>query len=70
MFAPRGTPSGVIERLASEYRAALLEPAVQARLLDAGLVAVGNTPAAFAAMLPPEAAQWQKTVKTLGLKFN
>lgn len=70
MFAPRGTPSGVIERLASEYRAALMEPAVQARLLDAGLVAVGNTPAAFAAMLPPEAAQWQKTVKTLGLKFN
>ena len=70
LFAPRGTPAAIIDRLASEYRAALTEPEVQARLREAGLVAVGNTPSEFAALLPVQAAKWQTVVKTLGLKFN
>lgn len=70
LFAPRGTPAAIVDRLASEYRLALAEPEIQTRLREAGLVAVGNTPAEFAALLPGQASQWQKIVKTLGLKFN
>jgi tripartite-type tricarboxylate transporter receptor subunit TctC len=70
LVAARGMPTGIIDRLAAEYRAALAEPEVQTRLREAGLVGVGNTPAEFAALLPVQAGQWQKVVKTLGLKFN
>jgi tripartite-type tricarboxylate transporter receptor subunit TctC len=70
LFAPRGAPEAVIERLAAEYRAALMSPGVQARLREAGLVAVANRPAEFAAMLPPQAAKWESIARTLGLKFN
>ena len=70
LFAPRGTPAQLIERMSSEYRAALTSPDLQARLGEAGLVAIGNSPAEFSAMLPAQAAQWQKIVKTLGLRFN
>lgn len=70
LFAPRGTPAAIIERLATEYRTALTNADLQARLREAGLVAIGNSPADFAALLPPQAAQWQNIVKTLGLRFN
>ncbi|MSQ69949.1 MAG: tripartite tricarboxylate transporter substrate binding protein [Betaproteobacteria bacterium] len=70
LFAPKGTPEAIVNRIAGEYRAALAAPEVQARLRDAGLVAVGNRPAEFAAMLPPQAAKWEALSKTLGIKFN
>jgi tripartite-type tricarboxylate transporter receptor subunit TctC len=70
LFAPRGTPAQLIERMSSEYRAALTSSDLQTRLGEAGLVAIGNSPAEFSAMLPAQAAQWQKIVKTLGLRFN
>lgn len=70
LFAPRGTPDPVIQRMASEYRTALADPEVQARLRDAGLISIGNSPAEFASMLPDQATKWQSIVKTLGLKFN
>ena len=42
----------------------------ESRLRDAGVVGVGNSPAEFAAMLPPQAAKWQALSKTLGIKFD
>ena len=41
-----------------------------ARLREAGLISIGNSPAEFASLLPDQAARWQSIVKTLGLKFN
>lgn len=70
LFAPRGTPETVMSRLATEYRTALASPEVQSRLRDAGVVGVGNSPADFAAMLPPQAAKWQALSRTLGIKFD
>ena len=70
LFAARGTPEPIIARVAAEYRAALMLNEVQARLREAGLIAVGNTPAEFAAMLPPQAAKWQALSKTLNIKFD
>jgi tripartite-type tricarboxylate transporter receptor subunit TctC len=70
LFAPKGTPEAIINRIASEYRTALAVPEVQARLRDAGLVPVGNLPAELAAMLPPQAAKWEALSKMLGIKFD
>lgn len=70
LFAAKGTPDSVINRLATEYRAALALPEAQSRIRDAGLIAVGNRPAEFAASLPPQAAMWEATIKLLGLKLN
>jgi tripartite-type tricarboxylate transporter receptor subunit TctC len=70
LFAPRGTPDPVIQRMAGEYRTALADSEVQARLREAGLISIGNSPAEFASLLPDQAARWQSIVKTLGLKFN
>jgi tripartite-type tricarboxylate transporter receptor subunit TctC len=70
LFAPRGTPEAVVSRIAEAYRVALANPELQARILEAGLIAVGNRPAEFAAMLAPQAAKWEALSKTLGLKLN
>ena len=68
MVAPRATDTAILERMASEIRAALGESDAQKKYQDVGLTPVGSTPAQFAERLPREAARWEKLVKQLGVK--
>ncbi len=45
LYAPKGTPPAVIERLNAALNAALAVPAIRARLAEGGMEAVGGTPA-------------------------
>lgn len=68
--APAGTDAQILERWAAETRHALAQPEVQRRLGDLGIVAVGNSPAQFAAALRREAQQWQQVIVRGGIKLQ
>ncbi|MEO7405018.1 MAG: tripartite tricarboxylate transporter substrate-binding protein, partial [Burkholderiales bacterium] len=70
IVAPRGTPDPIVQRLAAEFRAALLAPEAQQRLRSAGLIPVGSTPTEFSQGLPTEARQWGELIKAMGLKLE
>lgn len=62
LFAPKGTPTAVITRLASELDAVLKAPDVQQRLKDGGATPGSGTPAQFAAFLKKEKAAYAAIV--------
>lgn len=68
--APAGTDARILERWAAETRHALAQPEVQRRLGELGIVAVGNSPAEFAAALHREAKQWQQVIVRGGIKVQ
>jgi tripartite-type tricarboxylate transporter receptor subunit TctC len=69
LMAPAGTPPEIVQKIAGEIARAIKEPQFVARLEQYGADPLGNTPAAFAAMIATETALWADTVKSLGLKF-
>jgi tripartite-type tricarboxylate transporter receptor subunit TctC len=67
IWAPKGTPSAVIERLDGAIVDALADPALQARLADRGesiFPREQQTPAALAAWQKSEIERWWPIVKT------
>lgn len=66
--APRGTGARIIERLSSELRLALAEPAVKKRIGELGHVVVGLTPAETLAFLKSESARYKTIVEREGIK--
>jgi len=67
LAATGGTPDAVIDRLYTEVRAILADPAVQERLAGFGMAPVGLTPAAFEARLAEETERWRAVVQAAGL---
>jgi tripartite-type tricarboxylate transporter receptor subunit TctC len=65
-----GTPSAIVERLSSEYRAALRDPAVATRLDAAGLTLVGLGQAEFAAQIKAELQIYENLIRKTGFKLN
>jgi tripartite-type tricarboxylate transporter receptor subunit TctC len=63
LFAPKGTPAAVVERLEKEVRAIVAQPDVQQRLAELGAEPVGSSAADFAAFLKSETAKWSKVIK-------
>ncbi|MBN9430495.1 MAG: tripartite tricarboxylate transporter substrate binding protein [Burkholderiales bacterium] len=68
VVAPAGTPKPVIDRLATELRAALAKPAVRQRMSDLGAEIVGNTPSEFSAFLARDFERWAKVISATGMK--
>ena len=66
MFAPKGTPTGIIDKLANNLDAALEEPAVKNRLADLGVSLPRNeerSPAKFASFVKSEISRWSPILK-------
>jgi tripartite-type tricarboxylate transporter receptor subunit TctC len=66
MFAPKGTPKEVIDKLADALDKALDDPAVQKRLADLGGSVppkADRSPAKFAAFVQEEIAKWMPILK-------
>lgn len=70
MVAPKGTPTPIIQRLASEIRAALSDPATRKKYEDLGLTPVGSSPEAFASGLPEQARKWEAVLRAMGSVTN
>jgi tripartite-type tricarboxylate transporter receptor subunit TctC len=68
LFAPKGTPRPIIDRLAAIAAKMAKDESVQKRMADFGSVAVANTPDEFAKMLREETAQWGDLVKEMAGK--
>jgi tripartite-type tricarboxylate transporter receptor subunit TctC len=64
--APQGTPQEVIDLLNKEINAALVNPAIKARLDELGAVAIAGDARQFGAMLAAETERWRKVVEISG----
>ncbi|HVL56037.1 MAG TPA: tripartite tricarboxylate transporter substrate binding protein [Burkholderiaceae bacterium] len=62
VFAPRGTPAPIVERLNREIHAALASPQVKAAFESQGMVPATSTPQEFAALVERDAQRWADVV--------
>ena len=67
-FAPRGTPPDVIARLNTEINKVLADPAVRARLIDAGANVAAMSIADFAAFVQAESTKYERIIRETGVK--
>ena len=70
LFAPKGTPPAIVERLEKEVREVVKQPDVQQKLSDLGAEPVGSSAADFAAFLKSETAKWGKVIKDANIKAD
>jgi len=68
LFAPKGTPQPIIERMAAIAAQMAADPTVQKRMAEFGSVAVANTPEQFAQRLRDETALWANLVREIAAK--
>ncbi len=69
LYAPKGTPKPVLDKLVSALQTALADADVQKRFADLGAVTYGKerqTPAALEAHLKAEIAKWAPLIKKAG----
>ena len=71
LFAPKGTPRDIIDKLNTAVVEALDDPAVRSRLLDLGLDTFPRkqqTPEALDAIRKADAERWWPIIKDSGIK--
>ena len=66
LFAPAGTPTPIVERMAQETGRALQDPEVRAKLADIGATVVASSPAAAAAFHRKELEKFKRAVALSG----
>jgi tripartite-type tricarboxylate transporter receptor subunit TctC len=70
VFAPAGTPAGVVERLNTEINRIFADEEVRARLVQQGLAATRNSAAEFAEVLRVEAVKWARAARDSGARAD
>jgi tripartite-type tricarboxylate transporter receptor subunit TctC len=70
LFAPKGTPQPVVDKLSAEVQRILKLPEVREKLAALGAEPVGSTQAEFAVHVKKEIGKWAKVVKTSGAKVD
>jgi tripartite-type tricarboxylate transporter receptor subunit TctC len=69
LFAPKGTPQPIIDRINAEVRKTLEVPDVQKRFVESGgAEAVGMTPAEFLSRIKSDAERYKRVVQKAGVK--
>ena len=71
LFAPKGTPKEIVDRLNASVVGALADPAVRSRLADLGMEIFPReqqTPKALGALQRADAEKWWPIIKELGIK--
>ena len=70
LFAPAGTPTAVVERLATEVQRSLHKNDTRARLEQRGFVTSEMTRAEFGAFARNEKERWAKRIRELGIQVQ
>jgi len=70
LVAPSATPLPIVTRLHEEIAKLLAEPALLDTLGELGMVAVGNSPKEFAAVVDYESSYWDGMIKKTGLSVQ
>jgi tripartite-type tricarboxylate transporter receptor subunit TctC len=68
IFAPAGTPRGVVLRLNAEINRVLRQTEVRERLLENGMFPAVGPPEALRDHLKSEIARWSKVIKSAGIQ--
>jgi tripartite-type tricarboxylate transporter receptor subunit TctC len=68
LFAPAGTPPGIVKILNDALRDVLAEPAVKTRLLELGIEARASTPEEIAARLTSDIDKWRQVIEKSGIE--
>lgn len=63
VFAPKGTPKAIVDRLSTDISNALKEPEVKNKLTEMGMVIVGGSPSELAALMANEIPRWAELIK-------
>jgi tripartite-type tricarboxylate transporter receptor subunit TctC len=67
LYAPKGTPPEIIERLNREAVSLLRQPALRERMVEQGFEPAGDTPEEFAHFIHDEIVKWGRVVKAAGI---
>jgi tripartite-type tricarboxylate transporter receptor subunit TctC len=70
LFAVKGTPPEIVERMTAEVKKALATPELQANWQNAGSEVPTMSQAEFGSMLAADIARWRKVVKTANVKLD
>lgn len=70
LYAPAGTPTEIVNRLAAEVDSALKNPAVVKRLAELGAGPGGGTPARLAQFQRAEQERWSKVIRAANIKAD
>jgi tripartite-type tricarboxylate transporter receptor subunit TctC len=70
LFAPKGTPSAVVEKLSAAIRVALEKKTVADKLGELGSDARGSTPEEFTKFLEQESAKWTDVMQKANIKVQ
>ncbi len=73
MWAPKGTPKPVVDKLSAALRSALKDPEVKGRLTSMGAEILGDeniNSEALRAQVAREVVRWKETVKKAGIATN
>lgn len=70
LWAPKGTPDEVIEKINAGVRKVLADPAIRKRIEDLNSVVVANSPQEFAEQIKAEFETYKSLVKAKNLKPN
>jgi tripartite-type tricarboxylate transporter receptor subunit TctC len=68
LYAPKGTPKAVVDRINAEVAKILAQPETRQRLLQIGFEPAGGTPGELAAFEKREREKWGPLIKAAGLK--
>lgn len=70
IFTAAGTPAPIVARQATAIRQAVANPAIAARLRDAGIDPVGSTAAEFKTFWEAQLAQWLPVIEASGVRID
>jgi tripartite-type tricarboxylate transporter receptor subunit TctC len=70
VYAPKGTPKPIVDRLSTAIAAALKQPDVRDKLTGLGMEVVGGSPADLAALMAREIPRWAALVKKSGASVD
>ena len=70
LFAPKGTPKPIVNKLSAETQRILKLPEVQKRLAELGAETAGSSPAEFALHVQREIDKWARVVKSSGARVD
>jgi tripartite-type tricarboxylate transporter receptor subunit TctC len=70
VFAPKGTPKAIVEKISKDIRDVLAEPDVKERLAAQGMQPKPTTPDEFRAQLNTEIKNWAEAVKISGATID
>jgi tripartite-type tricarboxylate transporter receptor subunit TctC len=70
IFAPRGTPQPIIERLNNEINAVLAQPDVKTRLEDIGAIVTPMSVTEFSQFVQRESSKYANVIKETGITAN